>query len=129
MKKTILEIYALAVCFFTVGCFIVTIGMALWDVVEISAPEFTISNSSYQCHQTDQDYRECFSSKRQYSREKTPEIFPEGQDLRDKRTDAYNRILKQERRQALQSFVQKLIILMVNALVFFFHWRVAMKAR
>ena len=128
MKKTILEIYALAVCFFTVGCFIVTIGMALWDVVEISAPEFTISNSSYQCHQTDQDYRRCFSSERQYSREKTPEIFPEGQGLTDKRTNAYERILKQERRQALQSVVQKFIILIVNASVFFFHWRVAMKA-
>tara|TARA_B110000879_G_scaffold50622_1_gene71544 strand:- start:22950 stop:23384 length:435 start_codon:yes stop_codon:yes gene_type:complete len=129
MKKTILEIYALAVCFFAVGCFIVTLGMAIWDMVEIAAPEFTISNSNYQCHQSDSEYQQCFASNRQYIRDKSPEIFPQGQELTDERLVAYERILKQERRQGLQSFIQKLIILLINAFVFFFHWRVATKER
>jgi len=112
-----------------VGCFIVTLGMAIWDMVEIAAPEFTISNSNYQCHQSDSEYQQCFASNRQYIRDKSPEIFPQGQELTDERLVAYERILKQERRQGLQSFIQKLIILLINAFVFFFHWRVATKER
>jgi len=42
LKKNLVEIYALAVCFFTVACFVIVAGMTAWNIIELSAPEFTI---------------------------------------------------------------------------------------
>ena len=129
MKKTILEIYALAVCFFTVACFVITLGMAIWDTIELSAPEFTISNHNFECHYSDEAYNDCYSSKHQFTRDDSPKTFPSGQELTEKRQKAYEQILKSEQRQALQGLVQKLIILLIDALVFFAHWRLASSSR
>lgn len=35
MKKTLLEIYALAVCFVTVVCFAVALGIGVYGVIQI----------------------------------------------------------------------------------------------
>jgi len=129
MKKTILEIYALAVCFFAVACFVITLGLAMWDIVELSAPEFTVSNHNFECYQSDEAYRDCNASKHKYTREESPEIFPAGKELTNSRVKSYEKIIKSERRQALQGLVQKLIILLINALVFFGHWRLAKSSR
>jgi hypothetical protein len=44
VKKTILEIYALAVCFVTVICFVIALGIAAYGIVGIASPNFTISS-------------------------------------------------------------------------------------
>lgn len=129
MKKTILEIYALAVCFFTVACFVVTLGFASWDIVELSAPEFTISSHQFECHQTNQEYKSCFSNEYQYTREDNPLEFPSGDALTQKRTSDYSQILKSEQRRAWQGLVQKFIILFIDLIVFFGHWVLAKRAR
>lgn len=129
MKKTILEIYALAVCFFTVACFVITLGLAIWDIVELSAPEFTILNHSFECHQSDETYKDCNASQHKYTREESPEVFPSGQELTDARNKSYEQVIKSERRQALQGLVQKMIIILLDALVFFGHWRLARNSR
>ena len=129
MKKTILEIYALAVCFFTVACFVITLGMVIWDMVEFSAPEFTITNHNFECHSSDDSYRDCYSTKHRFTRDDSPQVFPSGEELTKKRQESYKQILKSEQRQALQGLVQKLIILLIDALVFFAHWRLASNSR
>lgn len=129
MKKTILEIYALAVCFFTVACLVVVCGMALWNLVEIAAPEFTITNYQFDCHQSDEAYRDCQSGNLKYTRKESPVAFPEGEALTSERLSAYDSVLKAERRSALQSLVKKFIVILVSAAVFFAHWRLARHAR
>ncbi|SHK01108.1 hypothetical protein SAMN02745165_03742 [Malonomonas rubra DSM 5091] len=129
MMKTILEIYALAVCFFTVACFVITLGLALWNVVELSAPEFTINNQKYECHQTDEAYRDCFSDQYKYRKKESPETFPTGEVLTKKREFEYSQIIKSERREALQGIVQKSIIILVDIILFIIHWKLAIRAR
>jgi hypothetical protein len=52
MKKSIVEIYALAVCFATIVCFVISLGIGLYDIVEITNPEFTMKSYAYEKHQT-----------------------------------------------------------------------------
>ncbi|MFM9881364.1 MAG: hypothetical protein ACKVOO_13250 [Burkholderiaceae bacterium] len=52
MKKTTLEIYAMAVCFVAVVCFIISMRIASYAVVGIVSPEFTMPSWAYAQHQT-----------------------------------------------------------------------------
>lgn len=129
MKKTILEIYALAVCFFTVACFVITLSIMTWNIIEFSSPEFTLNNYEYQCHQTDQAYKDCFSTQEKYTREKSPELFPTGETLTTERESSYTREIKSEQREALQSIIPSIIVITINLLVFLVHWRLARRSR
>jgi hypothetical protein len=46
MKTVILEKYAMGMCLITVACFAVALGVGLYDAVQITVPEFTVSVSS-----------------------------------------------------------------------------------
>ncbi len=129
MNKTILEIYALSVCFFTVACFVITLGLVTWNVVELNSPEFTISNTQYECHQTDSEFKKCLSQQFEYKREDKPEKLPAGNKLTEKRISEYKQIINAEQRQALQGIAQKLIILLIGLLLFLAHWVLAKRAR
>lgn len=120
MKKAILEIYSLAVCFFTVICFVVTSGLLIWHFVEVAAPEFTISKRDYKCYQSNEAYNDCFHKK---------EPLTEGPALTTKRTEGYKLQIKLERRQAVQGIAQKLIVALVCVLFFFLHWSLAKRSR
>ena len=128
MKKSLIEIYALAICFITVACFVVTFGFALWDVVEFTVPEFTINQHQYEPHQTDDSYLEHISRRSQYKGDNA-EPLPSGEELTKAKEKSYGLIISSEKRSALQDFFQKLIIILVDTIAFFIHWRIAGKAR
>jgi hypothetical protein len=56
VKKSILEVYALAVCFATIVCFVVALGIALYDLVKILNPEFALSSYEYKRHQNNDEF-------------------------------------------------------------------------
>lgn len=128
MKKTILEIYAFAVCFFAVACVVVTFGLVAWDFVQLSAPHFTINSVQYQCHQSDGAYQNCFANDAKYTRDENQIAFPSGAQLRTKRIADYAQIIHAEKRRALQGIAQKAIVLLLNLCVFLIHWRLAKRA-
>ncbi|MFP2769379.1 hypothetical protein [Oceanisphaera sp. KMM 10153] len=127
MKKNLVEIYALAVCFFTVACFVIVAGMTAWDAVQLSAPEFTINNNEYEAHLSDQQYRDWLAQRNQYNEDAF--ILPSGQDLTDARNASWQQEIKSEQRSALQSLAQNFIILVIDILVFMAHWIIARKSR
>ncbi|MGR9117475.1 MAG: hypothetical protein ACU85E_17145 [Gammaproteobacteria bacterium] len=130
MKKCLLEIYSLAICFFTVGCFVIVLGMTLWDVVELSAPEFTLDNHSYEIHQSDEAFRESLINACSWDgSNKTISSPPEGQSLTEARENSYAKGLRSEHRSALQNLVKYLIILLVDLGVFVAHWKIGAHAR
>ena len=129
MKKTLLEIYALITCLFSLFCFVITLGIILWNFIAFIAPEFTISTDQYRCYQSDQAYTDCYADQNQYTREKNPEIFPTGQVLTKARQTAYKSAINTEQRGALQGIAREFIILIISAFVFFFHWRIANRSR
>lgn len=130
MKKSILEIYAMAVCFFTVACFVIVLGLGAWHVVELSAPKFTIGSQEYQRLESDDAFREWLVSQHTCGDKGAPPYLPpENSALTAAREKSLAQVLQAERRRALQDLVQNFFILCINAVVFAFHWRVAARAR
>lgn len=120
MKRSLLEIYALAVCFVTVVCFVVALGIGVYDLVEISKPEFTLSSHEFERHQSNEAFT------RRWPKDKER---PSDEEITKLRQESYQIELRKEQRSALQNLVQVSIILVIDVLFFLVHWRLAKRAR
>jgi len=127
MKKTILEVYALAVCFFTVACFAVALGFFIYDVIGIANPEFTLPHWEYTRHQTNDE----FWGPSEFTPPRfIPGMEPAGQErvrpdaaeLTTQRLASYARVVANERRENTQTVVKSAIVIFIDMLVFFIHW-------
>lgn len=127
MKKNLVEVYALAICFFTVACFVIVLGMTAWNVVALSSPEFTINNHIYDAHLTDENYRHWLRQQNQYCTEDYKP--PEGAELTKSREINWQHEIRVEQRGALQNLVQNVIVLVIDLLVFVAHWVIARRSR
>jgi len=127
MKKTLLEVYALAVCFFVVACFVVALGVALYDLVQIGDPDFTLGRYRYDLLQTNEAFREApgeIPGKNEADRK----AMPDDQVTR-RREAAYALALGSERREGEQSLLRVIIVMLIDAVAFLIHWRIAKRAR
>ncbi len=95
-NRTPIQIYALVVCFAALLCFVIALGIAIYDVVQIAAPEFTYTAEPY--------ISDALSTPG------TPE---------------YENGVQNERKAATKSLVQASIILLIDLGVFAFHWKIA----
>lgn len=125
MKKTILEIYALAVCFLVVICFAITLGVGIYDILKISHPSFTLSGWEYNKFQSNDN----FCSNSGAASAQNPCSNQSESAITTKREAAYAISLKGEQRNGLQSLVNSLIILFINIVIFVPHWIIARRAR
>jgi hypothetical protein len=130
MKKTILEIYALAVCFVTVVCFVVALGIAAYGVVGIVKPDFTVSSWVYTQHQSNDAFWSGPGGSRVRSggEDKSKER-PNEPDLTKLREASYERALASERRDNFQSVTKSSIVILIDLLVFIIHWLLARRER
>ena len=126
MKKTVLEIYALAVCFVTVVCFVIALGIAAYAVVGIANPDFTMSSWVYTQHQTNDAFWNGPGSPQVHgvADEKSKER-PNEPELTKQREKSYERALASERRESSQAVVKSSIVMIIDIIVFFLHWLVA----
>jgi hypothetical protein len=129
MKRSWLEIYGLAVCFFTAAYFVFAFGEAAWRVIELSAPEFTLSSHQWERHQSDETFRETLINQRRCNESKCAYEPPSGAALTAERERSLAVELRSEQRNALQQLVRNLINLFIDVVVFFAHWRIAAHAR
>ena len=126
MKKSILEIYALAVCFATIVCFVVTLGIALFDVIQIAQPEFTLSSHEFNRHQSNDAF---WNSCGQYESKEKDKKRPAEDELTKRRMESYRQALQSEKRDAFQGITKAIIILLIDTVFFVVHWRIARRAR
>ncbi len=120
MKRTVLEIYGLAVCFVTVVCAAVSLGIGIYDIIEIVAPEFTLSSYEHGPHQSNEAFFR--------GAEKEAQGLSEGERTK-RRLSSYAMAVRGERRKGVQNLVIVSIILVIDAIVFMLHWRLARRAR
>lgn len=132
MKKTILELYALAVCFVTVVCGVVALGIGAYSVLAIGKPDFTIDTWSYSQHQTNDAYWNACSGGCAGAYRVPPATGkerPTDAELTKLRETSYAAILSNEQRNAAQTLTKTLIVLLIDSVAFVFHWQVAKRAR
>jgi len=120
MKRTLVEVYALAVCFVTLVCFVIAMGIGIYDLITIANPEFTMSSYAYERHQSN----EAFS--RDWPKEKP---LPAGEELTKLREESYKAALRSEKRDGVQSLTRVMIIVSIDIVVFAIHWLIGRKAR
>jgi len=121
MRKTILEIYSLAVCFVTISCFAITLGVAIYDIIQFTAPKFSLSSWDVEKHQSNESYTRYWSDEK---REKYSD-----EEITNLRTENYLINISNEKRDAIHSFIMSCIIILIDIVIFFVHWKVAQKAR
>ena len=121
MKKTILEIYALAICLIVVIWSVISINSVLHSLFGIVKPEFTMSKREFDRYQTNDAYA-------LFYREKEAPRLPEA-ELTKKREEAYPIAIKSEQRESYKNLNKELITLLLNGFLFLIHWRLARKAR
>ncbi len=131
MKKPILEIYALAVCFVTLVCFVIALGIGVYDLIQIANPEFTMNAYEYERHQSNEAFGR---SPRIQLRGVAPGVpidptETSEEELTRQREESYQAALRSERRRAGQSLTMMAIVLVIDVLVFLPHWLLARRRR
>jgi len=127
MKRSILEIYALAVCFLALLCFVIALGIGVYDLIQIANPEFTISAYEYERHQSNEGFDTVRGSPGRGLRGISPGIPIESterpeEEVTQQREESFQAALRFERRRGMQSLIQIIIILVIDVLVFVPHW-------
>ena len=96
--RPLIQIYALAVCFTTMMCFVVALGVALYDMVQIIAPSFTLQY--YQPYESNDAFLQYYPDKKERP----------GHEITQLREQGLTTALQGERRTALQSVVFMLLL-------------------
>ncbi len=129
MKKTLLEIYALLICFGAVVCFSIWIGIGTYSLVGVFSPELTVNSWVYEKHQSNDRFWKGKSDLANpfLGREKTTKVpeRPIEDILTKNRLESYQQALKIEVRDNKQTLLQTVIIIVICMLLFFAHWRLA----
>ena len=132
MKKSILEIYALALCFSSIVCFVVALGVGVYDVAQIVNPEFTLNSHEYSRHQSNDAFWDDPMGMPLMIPGESPakeRPRPPEHELTKKREQSYQQTLLFEKRNASQGLVQVAIIIFIDCIVFMIHWWIAQHAR
>ena len=115
--RSLVQVYALAVCFATLMCLVVALGVGLYDLVQIAAPDFTLA------------YYQPYESDAAFARVYPDEANRANNELTQLREQTLADALRAERRAAMQSLVFVAIILAIDLIVFGVHWRIAKRER
>jgi len=126
MKKPILEIYALAVCFVALLCFVIALGIGVYDLIQITNPEFTLNAYEYERHQSNEAFIG-FPGRGALRGGFAPGIPVEPTqrseaEVTQQREESFQAALRSEGRRGMQSLIRIAIILVIDVLVFVPHW-------
>jgi hypothetical protein len=120
MKKSLLEIYALAICFAAVVTIMFQGATATYQILEITWPEFFLSRWDYLQYQTDEAFLERWPDK------KPP---PDLKDVPRLRQERLALAIQNQRHFAVQNLINSAIYLVVGFVVFALHWVLARRER
>jgi len=135
MKKSVLEMYALAICFVTLICFVIALGIGIYNMIRIVNPEFTLSAYEYERHQSNRAFRgfsgiELRMELRGLAPARPAEISePSDEELTRQREQSYQNVMRAEQRRGTQSLTMVGIVIFIDLMVFAVHWLLARKAR
>ena len=130
MKKIIFEIYSSLVCFVTIICCSVWLGMGLYSLTGILKPEITLDKWSYEMYQSDYPSQSLMAEPfilgpPETMEIKKPEPFePKSEkQMAEERLADYQSVLKSEVRKNKQTLLKSLIAVFICLPLFFLHWR------
>ena len=129
MKKTILEVYSLTVCFVTLICFAVALGVMLYQAFLLLNPELSLGSYQYEKHISNESYWEKTKPSPSKSDCGVEVTKPNDELLTKQREESLQRAIDKERRESKKSLVLALIIMLIDIIVFIPHWLIATRSR
>lgn len=113
MGRSLIGIYALAVCFCSLMCLMIALGIGAYSLVRIVAPGFTLAENpgSY----ADEQFLQWYPDKKSLP----------AADLAKAKQASGAAAVQYERRGALRMLVWVVIIAVIDGVVYTLHWRLA----
>lgn len=127
MKKNILEIYSLAVCFFAVVCFVFVAALAVYDAAQVINPGFTLSRARFERYMSNEDFIQTSQPATAENRAAL-KMLPR-EEITRRRLSELRRVLHAEQHEGKQNLFKMLILLLANTAAFAIHWHLAYIAR
>ena len=123
--KSLLELYALCVCFASVICVVVATGIAGYGVFKVAIPEITMSSYKFEIYQNNDKYFATICCNNSPEKKTRP---PES-ELTNLRQQALNYDIASERRNGFQNIISCLMFILTGGIAGLIHWKIARKAR
>jgi len=124
MKKTILEIYALSICFIATIFLIFHLSEGLYNFIGVVSPDLTMSSYKYEYHQSNERYKNHCCKKNKKSETEKSEA-----EITKLRTENYKIELRSEARSCLQKITKNIIYILLAGMLLFVHWKLSKNAR
>ncbi len=124
-KKTVIEIYAAAVCFFSAAAAIVSLIGALNGALSFAAPEFFMRGEVYGAHQTNRAFvRWLAREDRRRGAEETGLDLPESEEeIAALRRESFAAEIAAKKHNAAGGLASSLIAALLCGALFWPHWR------
>lgn len=129
MKRSTLEIYALAVCFLGVIAIVISLSIGSYNIIELAYPEFGVDQWQYEQHQSNDKFWE--NHPKRFPPEKGGKAVqrPKEEEITKMRTESYSLVIKNQRRNSTKSLVQSLLFFAISSLFFLLHWKLYQKSQ
>jgi hypothetical protein len=122
MKKTILKFYAYLVCFVTLSFGAILFGVGMYDVVEIAAPGYMLSDKIVQGHKDNESFIHYHYKSNLYE-------YLTVDQITSQRLKSLEKAIVDERNDAIRGLFIAFIVLLINIGIFYFHWPMVDKRR
>jgi hypothetical protein len=119
-KKSLLEIYALAVCFAAALVILFNGAMSLNYIVRIVNPNLTVSSYEYDRSLTDEAY---------LSNWPTGRPLPDPASVPKLRAEAFDAALRSEQQNGRRDLIESLTYVIAGLIAFGIHWVLARRIR
>ena len=127
IRKSPLEIYTTFVCYVAIIFSAISIGIAIYGIVEITYPEFTINAHIYKSLQSNDAY---WSSRFEYVENRGRDLIrPSESELTKQRQERLNQEMESEKINGLQRLETSAFVLFTSLLFYISHRALARRVR
>ena len=126
--KSKLEIYSLCVCFASVVCLVISLGISSYALISINFPTLTMVSHQYDRFQSNDSFWESAQYRHTPEGRKVAER-PTEEILTEKRNTAFSLAKRQEIRNASQALIKSALFIFFSLIALFIHWRIAARCR
>ena len=129
MKKSVLEIYALAVCFVGVIAIVISLSISIYSLVEVIYPDFAVNQWEFQKHLSNDKFWEDYRNIKYNSTLNEEPVRPSEEELTRLRNESYSLVLINAKRDSTQILIRSIIFLTISLLFFTLHWKLFKKSQ
>jgi hypothetical protein len=128
MKKTVLEIYAMLVCFVSLTFLTGFLCSGIYNTVKLVVPEVTFGANNFRSYADNNSFCDMLGGNGCYTDEKRIKKIPDA-DITKMREEKRVFEIAMQKHEAMDVLIWCFIFMPISTIFFFIHWGIARKAR